>query len=179
MIFNNKTKSWPKIDSCNEVQEFIDNMCHEHAVPSINVIIKSPSWVEWFAGLGVSACAFWPHEGEEDAGFGRYIVFDGQTCRISGKERTVPIKVESVRLVVERIHTVIHEFIHHYFHHHHGVNTDDHGPLFRVIEKKMNAEYGIYYVYSTNGYATMFHNFWGKPFGKRRPTPEERGWNER
>ena len=167
------------MDSCGDVQSFIDRMCEEYDVPPIKVIVKSSSWVQWFAGEGVSACAFWPHEGEEDAGFGRYIVFDGQTCRISGKERSVPIKVDSVKAVVERFHTVIHEFIHHYFHHHHGINTDDHGPSFRTMEKSINAQYGIYYVYASNGYATMFHTFWGKPFGKRRPTPNERGWRER
>ena len=42
------------------------------------------------------------------------------------------------------------------------------------MEKSINAQYGIYYVHATNRYATMFHTF-GQAFGKRRPTPEEKG----
>ena len=56
--------------------------------------------VEWFAGADVTACAFWPNEGEPDAGFGRYIVFDGQTCRISGKDRNIPVKINHKEQVV-------------------------------------------------------------------------------
>ena len=59
-----KRKKWPKIDTCSEVQQFIDRMCELYDVPQIKVIVKSKRWVEWFAGLGVSACAFWPNEGE-------------------------------------------------------------------------------------------------------------------
>jgi hypothetical protein len=169
-------KPWPKIDSCNEVQEFVNQMCSEYDVPFIKVIVKSTKWVEWFAGEGVSACAFWPNDDEEDASFGKYIVFDGQTCRISGKDRNVPIKIQHRNSVVERFHTVIHEFIHHYFYHHHGINTNDHGKEFRKMEKKMNAEYGIYYFYAANRYAKHFHNFWGIPFGNKKPSPKDRGW---
>ena len=176
MFWKSKRKNWPKIDSCSEVQTFVDQMCLEYDVPSIKVIVKSKNWVEWFAGVGVSACAFWPNEGEPDAGFGRYIVFDGQTCRISGKDRNVPVKINHREQVVVRIHTVIHEFIHHYFHHHFGVNTDGHGSRFRQMEKKMNAEYGIYFFYSWSNYAIIFHNFWGFGFGKRKPNAADRGW---
>ncbi len=175
-MFSNKYKSWPKVDSCSDVQSFVDSMCETYKVPPIKVIVKSTNWVEWFAGEGVSACAFWPNEGEEDAHFGKYIVFDGQTCRISGKDRNVPIKVNHKWQVVEKIHTIIHEFIHHYFYHHHGINTDNHGKEFRKMEKKMNAEYGIYYFYAWNKYAKYFHNFWGIPFGSKKPTPKDRGW---
>ena len=40
------------------------------------------------------------------------------------------------------------------------------------MEKSINAQYGIYYVYATNGYATMFHTFWENPSEKegQRPT---------
>ena len=72
--FKTQFDKWPKVDTCGEVQHFIDMMCEEYQVPPINVIIRSTSWVEWFAGEGVIACAFWPHEGEEDVDFGRYIV---------------------------------------------------------------------------------------------------------
>ena len=170
--------NWPKVDTCREVQQFIDVMCEEYQVPPIKVIIRSTNWVEWFAGKGVIACAFWPNEGEEDAGFGRYIVFDGQKCRISGKERN-PVKIQHRYQAAERIHTIIHEFIHHYFHHHEGVNTSNHGRKFRQMEKKMNANYGIFYFYSCNKYAKFFHNFWGFPFGKKRPSAADRGWEMR
>ena len=119
---------------------------------------------------------FGQNEGEPDAGFGRYIVFDGQTCRISGNDRNVPIKIKHRERVVVRIHTVIHEFIHHYFHHHFDVNTDGHGSRFRQMEKKINAEYGIYFFYSWSNYAIIFHNFWGFGFGKRKPNATDRGW---
>jgi len=174
----NSFLNWPKIDTCREVQQFIDEMCEEYHVPPIKVIIRSTNWVEWFAGKGVIACAFWPNEGEEDAGFGRYIVFDGQKCRISGKERN-PVKIQHRYQAAERIHTIIHEFIHHYFHHHEGVNTSNHGRKFRQMEKKMNANYGIFYFYSCNKYAKFFHNFWGFPFGKKRPSAADRGWGMR
>lgn len=171
-----KRKKWPKIDTCSEVQQFIDRMCELYDVPQIKVIVKSKKWVEWFAGLGVSACAFWPNEGEEDANFGRYIVFDGQTCRISKKDRN-PVKIDHRFQVVERIHTVIHEFIHHFFHYHFGVNTSSHGRRFRKMEKQINAKYGIYFFYACNRYAKYFHNFWGFPFGKRKPSRIDRGWD--
>ncbi len=67
MFWKNNFKKWPKVDSCSEVQNFIDQMCLVYEVPPIKVIIKSKKWIEWFAGKGVSACAFWPNEGEEDA----------------------------------------------------------------------------------------------------------------
>ena len=169
-------KPWPKIDSCSLVQQFIDQMCTKYEVPPIKVIVKSQKWVEWFAGKGTHACAFWPNEGEEDAGFGKYIVFDGQTCRISGKDRSIPIKIQYRKTVAERFHTVIHEFIHHYFHHHYAMDTGDHGKDFRKMETKINAEYGIYYFYASNRYAKHFHNFWGIPFGRKKPTAKDRGW---
>jgi len=167
---------WPKVDSGSEVQIFIDSMCAEYEVPPIKVIVRSKKWVEWFAGEGVSACAFWPNEDEEDAKFGKYIVFDGQTCRISGKDRSIPIKIEHKWQVVERMHTIIHEFIHHYCHHHHGMHTGDHCKIFRKMEKNINAHYGIYYIYSWYNYAKFFHNFWGIPFGNKKPTAKDRGW---
>ena len=169
---------WPKVDTCGEVQQFIDMMCEEYHVPPIKVIIRSTYWVEWFAGKGVIACAFWPNEGEEDAGFGRYIVFDGQKCRISGNERN-PVKIQHRYETAERIHTIIHEFIHHYFHHHEGINTSNHGRTFRQMEKKMNAKYGIFFFYAWNNYAKYFHNFWGFPFGKKSPNAADRGWEVR
>ena len=123
------------MDSCGDVQNFIDTMCDASRRPTHQghreIIVMGPMVCR---GRRLSL-RFWPNEGEEDAGFGRYIVFDGQTCRISGKERSVPIKVDSVKAVVERFHTVIHEFIHHFFHHHFGINTDDHGALFRAMER--------------------------------------------
>ena len=175
MFPKKEKKRWPKIDSCKEVQQFIDEMCKDYSVPPIKVIVRSKNWVERFAGKGVSACAFWPNDDEEDAAFGKYIVFDGQTCRISGKERN-PVKIKHKSQVAERIHTVIHEFIHHYFYHHYGINTSNHGPKFRHMEKKMNAEYGIFFIYSWYKYAKHFHNFWGFPFGKRKPSKADRGW---
>ena len=177
-MWKSKIKKWPKIDSCSEVQAFVDQMCIEYDVPAIKVIVKSTRWVEWFAGAGVSACAFWPNEGEPDAGFGRYIAFDGQTCRISGNDRSIPIKIKHRYQVAVKVHTVIHEFIHHYFHHHYKINTDGHGSMFRKMEREMNAEYGIYFFYSMNNYARMFHNFWGFGFGKRKPNATDRGWVE-
>ena len=167
---------WPKVDSCSEVQIVIDAMCVKYEVPPIKVIVKSQKWVEWFAGEGVQACAFWPNEDEEDAGFGKYIVFDGQSCRISGNDRNIPIKIEHKHQVVARMHTIIHEFIHHYYYHHQGINTNNHCKNFRKMEKKMNAEYGIYYFYAKNKYAKHFHNFWGIPYGNKKPTSKDRGW---
>lgn len=172
-MFTKQIRKWPKVDSCSEVQQFIDAMCAEYEVPPIKVIVKSKEWVQWFAGEGVSACAFWPNEGEEDAKFGKYIVFDGQTCRISGNDRNIPIKIEHKWQVVERIHTIIHEFIHHYYHHN-GIDTIGHGKVFRNMEKKINAQYGIYYIYSWYNYAKCFHNFWGIPFGNKKPSAEYR-----
>ena len=113
-----------------------------------------------------SPVLFGLNEGEEDADFGRYIVFDGQKCRISGKERN-PVKIQHRYQTAERIHTIIHEFIHHYFHYHEGINTSKHGRRFRQMEKKMNAQYGIFFFYAWNNYAKYFHNFWGFPFGKK------------
>ena len=36
-----KRKKWPKIDTCSEVQQFIDRMCELYDVPQIKVIVKS------------------------------------------------------------------------------------------------------------------------------------------
>ena len=66
-MFTNKKRSWPKVDSCSDVQSVIDVMCAEYEVPPIKVIVKSQKWVEWFAGEGAHACAFWPNDDEEDA----------------------------------------------------------------------------------------------------------------
>nr|AIF00621.1 hypothetical protein [uncultured marine group II/III euryarchaeote KM3_136_C10] len=165
---------WPKVDSCSEVQRFIDVMCAEYDVPAIEVIVKSKQWVSWFAGKGVSACAFWPKDEEDKSG--RYIAFDGETCRISGRDRNTPIRIDHRWQVAEKMHTIIHEFIHHYFHHHYGINTQDHCKKFRGMEKQINAEYGIYYVYGSNRYGKHFHNFWGWPYGNSKPTAKDRGW---
>ena len=178
-MWKTKIKKWPKIDSCSEVQAFVDQMCLEYDVPAIKVIVKSKSWVEWFAGAGVWACAFWwAQDDKSDEDFVRYIAFDGQKCRISGKDRSIPIKIKHRHQVAERVHTVIHEFIHHYFHHYFKINTDGHGSMFRKMEREMNAEYGIYFFYSRDNYARMFHNFWGFGFGKRKPNATDRGWIE-
>jgi len=171
-----RKKSWPKIDSSNEVQHFVNKMCAEYDVPFIKVIVKSKKWMEWFAGKGVSACAFWPCEGYEGDNIEKYIAFDGQTCRISGNERSIPIKISQRRQIVERFHTVIHEFIHHYFFHHYRMSTKYHGKEFRKIEAKINSEYGIYFFYSKNNYAMWFHNFWGVPYAWGKPRHDERGW---
>ena len=48
--FKTNFKKWPKVDTCGEVQQFIDTMCEEYQVPPIKIIIRSTSWVEWFAG---------------------------------------------------------------------------------------------------------------------------------
>ena len=165
---------WPKVDSCSDVQAFVDAMCKEYDVPLIQVIVKSKNWVTWFAGEGVSACAFW-HKDEEDES-GRYIAFDGETCRISGRDRNTPIRIDHRWQVVEKVHTIIHEFIHHYFHHHYGINTEDHCKKFRKMETRINSEYGIYYVYGFSRYGGIFHNFWGWPYGFSKPTAKDRGW---
>ncbi len=169
------SKKWPKVDTCGEVQQFIDEMCQEYHVPSIKVIIKSAYWIECFATKRVMACAFWwPNDEEEDAGFTRYIAFDGHKCRISVKERN-PVKIHHRFQTAETVHIIIHEFIHHYFHHHEGISTSNHGRNFRQMEKKMNADYGIYFFYGGNNYAMWFHSFWGFPFGKKRPNAADRG----
>jgi len=168
-----RKRVWPKVDSCSDVQKFVDSICSEYDVPNIKVMVKSKGWVEWFAGNGSSACAFWPEDKDD---YQRYIAFDGETCRISGKDRNIPIKIKYRCQVAEKIHTIIHEFIHHYFHHHEGINTDNHCRKFRKMERKINSQYGIYYVYGFNRYGKCFHNFWGKPFGFSKPTPKDRGW---
>jgi hypothetical protein len=172
--FRNNPRPWPKIDSCSEVQAFIDEMCMEFGVPPIHVIVKSNNWIEWFAGKGVIACAFWPDGGASNE---RYIAFDGQTCRISGNNRNIPIKIETRWEVVQRIHTVIHEFVHHYIVHHYGSNEPYHGKTFREMERKINSIYGVYFVYSGD-YGGWFHNFWGVPFGYSKPTMKDRGWSQ-
>ena len=177
MFWKKETKKWPKVDSCSEVQHFIDQMCLEYEIPPIHVMVKSKKWMEWFAGLGTSACAFTFPNDVHEIEFSRYIAFDGQTCRISGKDRNVPIKVKHRHQVVMRVHTIIHEFIHHYFFHH-GMRDEHHGRNFRKMETKINAEYGIYFFYARNNYATWFHNIWGFPFGRRPPTPKDRGWEK-
>ena len=164
---------WPKIDTCGETQEFVNQMCIEYDVPFIKVIVKSKKWIEWFAGKGVVACAFRYGEGSE---LEKYMAFDGQRCRISGSERNIPIKIKHRWQVVERVHTVIHEFIHHYFWLHHDMDTANHGREFRKMETQMNAEYGIYFVYSRSNYGTFFHTFWGIPYGNKMPSSKERGW---
>ncbi len=164
---------WPKVDSCSEVQGFIDAMCVEYEVPPIKVIIKPKWWMDWFAGEGVSGCAFWnPRENMTE----RYIVFNGETCRISANDRSTPIIIHYRYQVVVKIHTIIHEFIHHYFHHHHGMHTGDHCKIFRKMEKQMNAEYGIYYIYNRENYGMFFHNFWGWIYGESKPSAKDRGW---
>ena len=40
-MFTNKKRSWPKVDSCSDVQSVIDVMCAEYEVPPIKVIVKS------------------------------------------------------------------------------------------------------------------------------------------
>ena len=56
--FKTKFNKWPKVDTCGEVQQFIDTMCEEYHVPPIKVIIRSTSWVEWFAGRVSSLALF-------------------------------------------------------------------------------------------------------------------------
>ena len=170
--FRNDPRSWPKIDSCSEVQGFIDEMCVEFSVPHVHVIVKSKKWIEWFAGKGVIACAFWPNGKLGDE---RYIAFDGLTCRISGNDRNIPINIGTRAEVVQRIHTVIHEFIHHYIVHHYGSNEPNHGRKFRIMERKINSMYGVYFAYSGD-YGCWFHDFWGRPFGFSKPTKKDRGW---
>nr|ADD92984.1 hypothetical protein [uncultured archaeon MedDCM-OCT-S04-C163] len=150
-------------------------MCLDYKVPPIHVIIKSKKWVEWFAGLGTIACAFAFPEDDHGVEFSRFIAFDGMTCRISGKDRNIPIKIKHRYQVAIRIHTIIHEFIHHYFMYQ-GMRDEGHGKNFRKMERKINAEYGIYFFYASNNYGIWFHNFWGFPFGRRPPTSEDRGW---
>ena len=166
---------WPKVDSGSEVQRFIDSMCAEYEVPPIKVFIKSKRWIDWFVGKeGVSACAFWPKdEGDKP---GRYIAFSGESCRISGRDRNTPIRIDHRWQVVVKIHTIIHEFIHHYFHHHHGMHTGDHCKIFRKMEKQINAEYGIYYMYNRENYGMFFHNYWGWIYGRSKPSAKDRGW---
>ena len=94
MFWKKRTKKWPKVDSCSEVQYFIDQMCLDYKVPQIKVIVKSKKWIEWFASLGTMACAFWVPEDNLGIEFRRFIAFDGETCRISGKDRNVPVKVK-------------------------------------------------------------------------------------
>ncbi len=166
--------SWPKVDSCSEVQRFIDAMCAEYEVLSIKVIVRSKQWISWFAGKGVAACAFWPEDEEDKSG--RYIAFDGESCRISGRDRNTPIRIDHRWQVVVKIHIIIHEFIHHYFHHHHGMHTGDHCIRFREMEKQINAEYGIYYMYDRKNYGIFFHNYWGWFYGKSKPSAKDRGW---
>ena len=48
-----KRKKWPKIDTCSEVQQFIDRMCELYDVPQIKVIVKSK---KWFSLLGDWRC---------------------------------------------------------------------------------------------------------------------------
>jgi len=175
MFWKKSFKKWPKVDSCSEVQHFINKMCLDYKVPPIHVIIKSKKWVEWFAGLGTIACAFAFPEDDHGFEFSRFIAFDGMTCRISGKDRNVPIKIKHRYQVAIRVHTIIHEFIHHYFMYQ-GMRDEGHGKNFRRMERKINAEYGIYFFYASNNYGIWFHNFWGFPFGKRPPTSEDRGW---
>ena len=176
--FKTNFNTWPKVDTCGEVQQFIDTMCEEYQVPPIKIIIRSTSWVEWFAGECVIACAFWPSKTIYLPKSASSSPSFGQKCRISGKERN-PVKIQHRYQTAERIHTIIHEFIHHYFHHHEGINTSKHGRRFRQMEKKMNAQYGIFFFYAWNNYAKYFHNFWGFPFGKRRPNAADRGWEVR
>jgi hypothetical protein len=164
---------WPKVDSCSEVQSFIDAMCVKYEVPPIKVIVRSKQWIEWFAGEGVWGCAFWH---PEDKIPDRFIAFNGEVCRISGKDRNPPIKIHYRWQVVAKIHTIIHEFIHHYFHHHHGMNTGDHCKIFRKMEKQINAEYGIYYMYNRKNYGMFFHNYWGWVYGESKPSAKDRGW---
>jgi len=166
---------WPKVDSCSDVQAFVDAMCKEYDVPPIEVMIKSTKWIEWFAGQKSAACAFWGKDEVEDE-LDRYIVFDGETCRISGRDRNTPIRIDHRWQVAEKIHTIIHEFIHHYFYHHYRMNTEDHCRKFRKMEKKINAIYGIYYIYGYDRYGRHFHNFWGWPYGSSKPTAKDRGW---
>ncbi len=166
---------WPKADSCSDVQAFIDAMCEEYDVPYIEVMVKSKQWVEWFVGQKACACAFWSElEKKEDSV--RYIAFDGETCRISGRDRNTPIRIDHRWQVAEKIHTIIHEFIHHYFSHHHNMDTKDHCRKFRKMEKKINAKYGIYFIYVYTKFGKHFHNFWGWPYGYSKPTAKDRGW---
>ncbi len=178
MFWKRRTKKWPKVDSCSEVQHFIDQMCLDYEVPPIHVIVKSKKWMDWFTDLGTRACAFRFPEDDQRIEFSRFIAFDGEACRISGKDRNVPIKVKHRHQAATRVHIIIHEFIHHYFFHQ-GMMDEGHGKNFRKMETKINAEYGIYFFYKSNNYATWFHDFWGFPFGRRPPTPEDRGWGKR
>jgi len=171
--FRKNFNEWPKVSNCEEVQAFVDQMCEEYNVPPIKVMIKSSGWMDWFSGEeGIPAFAFYP---KINGNVERYIAFDGSKCRISGKVRNKPIKVSSKSKAAWRVHIIIHEFIHHYFHHE-GINTSNHGRTFRQMEKKMNAEYGIFFFYAWNNYAIYFHNFWGFSFGKNRPNAAGRGW---
>ena len=56
--FKTDFNKWPKVDTCGEVQQFIDTMCEEYQVPPIKVIIRSTNWVEWFAGRVSSPALF-------------------------------------------------------------------------------------------------------------------------
>jgi hypothetical protein len=58
------------------------------------------------------------------------------------------------------------------------MRDEHHGRNFRKMETKINAEYGIYFFYARNNYATWFHNIWGFPFGRKPPTPKDRGWEK-
>ena len=94
MFWKKRTKKWPKVDSCSEVQHFIDQMCLNSEVPHIKVSVKSKKRIEWFASLGATACAFAIPIDDQGIEFKRFIVFNGEACRISGKNRNVPIKVK-------------------------------------------------------------------------------------
>lgn len=146
MFWKKRTKKWPKVDSCSEVQYFIDQMCLDYEVPQIKVIVKSKKWIEWFASLGTVACAFWVPEDSLGAEFRRFIAFDGETCRISGKDRNVPVKVKHRHQAATRVHIIIHEFIHHYFYHQ-GMRDEGHGRNFKKWKGKSTLNTG--FIFST------------------------------
>ena len=162
-LFWKDFNEWPKVDTCEEVQQFIDTMCEEYQVPAIKVIIRSTSWVEWFAGKDVIAFSFWPHEGEEDADFGRYIVYltgknaeflvtrnpRKNTAQMPNCKRTTPLSMNLFTI----ISIIMKE------------------SIVRIMEENLDRwrknECSIwYFFFYENNYAKYFHNFWGFPFGK-------------